>query len=870
MDSKSRRLPFSVSGPSSLSSPTSISSSSSSTLGAGRLYGRAGVLATDSLSRGTVGKLDPDYQSPCLPGISKDYISSESSHSRWRLSTPHSSSSSSSPTVSRDRPWAGSSYSGRSKPLNVDSERRLGSYSGLLCASQDSESKRAKLSYTSRAAYSRNLPPSSARGCSTRASLGSMPDSLWKSTISPLSRSSSASSSSSAEGLWYRREPEKRSEPNQSSLGEPSYRPTVLTSSLYRPERVTSTYAQGARPKEGLYSSRRESSTSSRHLATDFLPSPLHRSSRRLASDYSPSSRLSRDTPVSSSSQTSASFSDPSFLYSSSSSPYTPLSERHSSPPQPSPTPVPAPCPAPEDGEPDGRSTTRRLLSRLFSRRSSQESGSASSSNSASRSFDSTSEEASPSETMPTLSSRESTEEEPRSSDPVQAFAFLRRREQNLAPVRATVGPEVESVRAPGGLPWLNWYRYTPLFSRRRRDGRDEGARAEPRSSRSLPLTSPDRQKTAERDPCHDEAEQEEDEEEEGATAAPPAGASTVSSALVQETSRLPGRSPVAARVMSSPLFRLPENVIIGLDVGVEGRSQADAQAKEKPTPSRDPEKLRKIQESLLLEESDEDEGDLCRICQMKEESSSNPLIEPCRCTGSLQYVHQDCIKQWLRSKISSGSTLEAITTCELCKEKLHLDIENFDINELYRSHERSEYEFISCGLYLVVLLHLCEQRFSDVLGAVNEAGAPTLSLTKRMYRTTGRPLTSPTWTTRERRKRSSSLDKDRGGRTSTSRQSTWTLLSSAQRLIGAQRPHLDIDHSPTQDSRYADGLVGGWPHPPRFSLFLCLKLPSAQPSFVEREVRTMGGVCGEGAQTMLRRGVLWMGTSMWIRNGKL
>lgn len=35
----------------------------------------------------------------------------------------------------------------------------------------------------------------------------------------------------------------------------------------------------------------------------------------------------------------------------------------------------------------------------------------------------------------------------------------------------------------------------------------------------------------------------------------------------------------------------------------------------------------------------------------------------------------------------------------------------------------QSEYEFISCGLYLVVLLHLCEQRFSDVLGAVNDAG---------------------------------------------------------------------------------------------------------------------------------------------------
>ncbi|KAG8125022.1 hypothetical protein E2320_020341, partial [Naja naja] len=28
-----------------------------------------------------------------------------------------------------------------------------------------------------------------------------------------------------------------------------------------------------------------------------------------------------------------------------------------------------------------------------------------------------------------------------------------------------------------------------------------------------------------------------------------------------------------------------------------------------------------------------------------------------------------------------------------------------------------ADYEFISSGLYLVVLLHLCEQRFSDMLG---------------------------------------------------------------------------------------------------------------------------------------------------------
>lgn len=129
----------------------------------------------------------------------------------------------------------------------------------------------------------------------------------------------------------------------------------------------------------------------------------------------------------------------------------------------------------------------------------------------------------------------------------------------------------------------------------------------------------------------------------------------------------------------------------------------------------------------LLLEDSDEEEGDLCRICQMGEESSSNPLIQPCRCTGSLQYVHQECIKRWLLSKIGSGNhrlliwvqllqilclinyyfllffcscsgaNLEGITTCELCKEKLRLNIDNFDIQELYRTHVQVSH-FTSLG----------------------------------------------------------------------------------------------------------------------------------------------------------------------------
>lgn len=95
---------------------------------------------------------------------------------------------------------------------------------------------------------------------------------------------------------------------------------------------------------------------------------------------------------------------------------------------------------------------------------------------------------------------------------------------------------------------------------------------------------------------CEDDDDDEE-ESSEGATAAPSAGASGLSASLLQDGARLAGRNHGIGRMMTSPLFRMPENVIIGVGVGAEGRSQTEEQAKDKPAPSRDPERLRKIQE---------------------------------------------------------------------------------------------------------------------------------------------------------------------------------------------------------------------------------------------------------------------------------
>ena len=49
---------------------------------------------------------------------------------------------------------------------------------------------------------------------------------------------------------------------------------------------------------------------------------------------------------------------------------------------------------------------------------------------------------------------------------------------------------------------------------------------------------------------------------------------------------------------------------------------------------------------------------DICRVCR-SEGSTDKPLYHPCRCTGSVKYIHKDCLVQWLKYSEKEY--------CELC-----------------------------------------------------------------------------------------------------------------------------------------------------------------------------------------------------------
>ncbi|XP_075285898.1 E3 ubiquitin-protein ligase MARCHF7 isoform X3 [Opisthocomus hoazin] len=572
-------------------------------------------------------------------------------------------------------------------------------------------------------------------------------DSSWR--YSRIPRSSSAMLGSlGTELVRERRQLERRTDLSVNNLVDHSYRNSDFSSSTYLQERPASSYAEGARPKENSLSTLRLNASMNRQLPSDHQPSFFNRDSNMSSSRSSYSSRQRRNELESPQRSMQPAFSLTAIrdeTPSSSGSERVLSSQRSLNEPA-------------ADGE--GRRTTRQLLSRLassmsstfFSRRSSQDSLHT-------RSLGSEESTVVPRVQASTLSSSNgaATPEVPglQTSEASQGFSFLRRRwglsgvsqNHNSDSDGESYRPDCES-RSTGS--WLSSSlrnRCTPLFSRRRREGRDESAR----------ISTSDT--TARSQHVFRRRESGEETSLEASVSPPRASVSRPPTPAVSGIPTATASPPDSAQnrrssgILPGSLFRfavpptlgssLSDNLMITVDIIPSGWNQSDGQesAKSKIPPSRDPERLQKIKESLLLEDSEDEEGDLCRICQMSSASSENRLIEPCKCTGSLQYVHQECMKKWLQSKINSGSSLEAVTTCELCKEKLHLDLEDFDIHELYRAHanEQADYEFISSGLYLVVLLHLCEQRFSDMLGTASEASTRVRLLRMILKTDTGR-----------------------------------------------------------------------------------------------------------------------------------
>jgi len=58
------------------------------------------------------------------------------------------------------------------------------------------------------------------------------------------------------------------------------------------------------------------------------------------------------------------------------------------------------------------------------------------------------------------------------------------------------------------------------------------------------------------------------------------------------------------------------------------------------------------------------------------EEDFVNPLLTPCKCTGTMGYIHEECFKQWINTFREVKESKFAVSyfwkelSCDLCKER--------------------------------------------------------------------------------------------------------------------------------------------------------------------------------------------------------
>lgn len=70
-----------------------------------------------------------------------------------------------------------------------------------------------------------------------------------------------------------------------------------------------------------------------------------------------------------------------------------------------------------------------------------------------------------------------------------------------------------------------------------------------------------------------------------------------------------------------------------------------------------------------------------CRICFCEDVADDNPLLSPCRCSGTVKHIHLLCLKRWLDSRLTTRFADEVVSYywdsfgCELCKTQYPMTI---------------------------------------------------------------------------------------------------------------------------------------------------------------------------------------------------
>lgn len=92
---------------------------------------------------------------------------------------------------------------------------------------------------------------------------------------------------------------------------------------------------------------------------------------------------------------------------------------------------------------------------------------------------------------------------------------------------------------------------------------------------------------------------------------------------------------------------------------------------------------------------------DVCRICHCEAEIGA-PLISPCVCSGSLKYVHQACLQQWIKSADTKS--------CELCKYDYQMTTKIKPFRKVCISYNRDLWKISVIYCMIQIIVYHCHE----------------------------------------------------------------------------------------------------------------------------------------------------------------
>ena len=60
---------------------------------------------------------------------------------------------------------------------------------------------------------------------------------------------------------------------------------------------------------------------------------------------------------------------------------------------------------------------------------------------------------------------------------------------------------------------------------------------------------------------------------------------------------------------------------------------------------------------SINEEDNEVESQKTCKICYSNLESNNNPMLSPCKCSGTMKHIHLDCLRHWIAKTCKIIST---------------------------------------------------------------------------------------------------------------------------------------------------------------------------------------------------------------------